>query len=155
MGKSSKKHIGLDYIFFYAMLLIGAVVGIVIFLTKADTTPATALDYEPLYEQVDELRSDFSSVGDMENVTFYSPNKGKLVLDGGKECDLAVYYDPDTFEITNTVEIDKVLNTSQYIALLILTVLPAIGVGALIACAVFICEIVADKIKSRKKKEYY
>ena len=117
---------------------IGAIAGIIVFIVNANTTPATYADYQPLYEQVNELRSDFSAIGDMDNISSYYPEKGKLILDGGKECDLAVYFDVASNKITNTVEIDKVLTTPQYIVSLVFTAISGAGIAFLIISAVFI-----------------
>ena len=155
MSKVFKKHKGLDTGMFYAALLIGAIAGIIVFIVNANTTPATYADYQPLYEQVNELRSDFSAIGDMDNISSYYPGKGKLILDGGKECDLAVYFDVASNKITNTVEIDKVLTTPQYIVSLVFTAIAGAGIAFLIISAVFIIIILAEKIKKKDPKEYY
>ena len=147
MSKLFEKHKGLDYAIFYAALVIGVIAGIVVFAMHADTKPATYEDYAPLYQQVEALEADFSILGDMENVDSFNATKGKFVLKGGKQCDLAVYFNPTDNTITSTVEIDKCLTPMQYVATLIMSALAGFGITFLIISAVFVIVIVAEKIK--------
>ena len=145
-----KKFKGIDTAFFYFMLLAGALIGAVLFIANADTMPATYDDYSPLYEQVDCLKRDFSSIGEMDNVKFYNNDKGKLDLDGGKECDLAVYFDNNK-QITATSEIDKSLTGLQFIAYLLISALVGAGVGAVITTGFFSISIIVEKKQAKRK----
>ena len=149
------KHKGLDTALFYAVLVVGVIVGVIVLFVNADTTPATSEDYAPLYEQVEALRKDFSLIGEMDNVDSYNPTKGKLVLKGGKECDLAVYFDPSNNTITDTQEIDKSLNTAQYIVFLVCAAIGGFVCAFIFIAVIFGLVLIAEEIKKRPKKEYY
>lgn len=141
-------------LYIITIFILGTIGGFNYLYNLTDTTKATDEDYEPLYNQVEEIKNDFDSIFSMENASVDVEEEIVITLES-EECNLQVKLNRNRTEILEIKEYDKSSPIEITVSLCIIfgvimgCISSLIGM-AVVGCIYQMCKYIRKTYKKKK-----